>query len=105
MVSSYERVGDMAASISITRPTSTASGMALSSNDRNHTAAVRLLTARDRAYLVRSEPTTRRFDGKYKLDGWQYPHACVWKDALFIAYSINKEDLGVTRISLDDLPL
>ncbi|MDA0824897.1 MAG: exo-alpha-sialidase [Proteobacteria bacterium] len=58
-----------------------------------------------RAFLVRGEPTKRRFDGKYKLDGWQYPHACVWKDALFIAYSINKEDLGVTRISLDDLPL
>lgn len=57
----------------------------------------------DRAYTVRSEPTSMRFKGKNKVDGWQYPTAVVWKDHLYIAYSINKEDEGVTRILLDEL--
>ncbi len=57
----------------------------------------------DRAWLVRGEPTKRRYDGRSKLDGWQYPNAIVWKDQLFIAYSINKEDIGITRIALKDL--
>jgi hypothetical protein len=59
----------------------------------------------NRAYLLRGEPTKRRYDGKHKLDGWQYPHAVVWKDALFVAHSINKEDVSVTRIALKDLKL
>jgi hypothetical protein len=57
----------------------------------------------DRASLVRGEPTKRRYDGKHKLDGWQYPHALVWKKTLYVAYSINKEDIGLTRIALKDL--
>jgi hypothetical protein len=44
-----------------------------------------------------------RFKGINKLDGWQYPTAVVWKDHLYVAYSINKEDEGVTRIALCDL--
>jgi len=57
----------------------------------------------DRAFLVRGEPTKRRYDGRHKLDGWQYPDAIVWKDCLHIAYSINKEDIGLTQITLKDL--
>ena len=57
----------------------------------------------DRAYLIRSQPTQRRYDGKHKLDGWQYPHALVWEDTLYVAYSINKEDIGLTRIALTDI--
>ncbi len=45
-----------------------------------------------------NEPTHRRHDGKSKLDGWQYPHALAWKGSLFVAYSINKEDVAITRI-------
>lgn len=52
----------------------------------------------DRAFLLRNEPTHRRHDGKSKLDGWQYPHALAWKGSLFVAYSINKEDIAITRI-------
>jgi hypothetical protein len=44
-----------------------------------------------------------RFKGINKLDGWQYPAAVVWKDHLYVAYSVNKEDVGVTRIALRDL--
>jgi hypothetical protein len=44
-----------------------------------------------------------RFQGKSKLDGWQYPSAVAWRDWLYIAYSINKEDVGVTRVRLEHL--
>ena len=57
----------------------------------------------DRAYVVRAEPTSMRFKGKNKVDGWQYPAAVFWKDHLYVAYSINKEDEGVTRIALGNL--
>jgi len=55
----------------------------------------------DRAWLIRGEPTTQRFKGKGKKDGWQYPNALVWKNALWIAYSANKEDIILTKIALD----
>ncbi len=55
----------------------------------------------DRSWIIRNEPTTMRFPGKNKLDGWQYPHAMVWKSYLYVIYSINKEDVAVTRISLN----
>ena len=57
----------------------------------------------DRAFLLRGEPTKQRYDGRLKVDGWQYPNAVVWKDSLFVAYSINKEDIGLTQIALKDL--
>ena len=57
----------------------------------------------DRAYVVRGAKTTMRFLGKNKLEGWQYPHAIVWNEHLYVAYSINKEDIGVSRIALRDL--
>lgn len=56
-----------------------------------------------RGMLVRSEPTKMRFEGKHKLDGWQYPHAHVWSDYLYVVYSVNKEDVFVTRIALKKL--
>lgn len=59
----------------------------------------------DHALLIRGEPTKRRYDGKHKLDGWQYPHAVVWKNSLFTGYSVNKEDVAVTRIALKKLQL
>ena len=53
-----------------------------------------------RSWIVRNKPTKMRYPGKSKLDGWQYPHAIVWKSFLYVAYSINKEDVAVTRIPL-----
>ncbi len=55
----------------------------------------------DRAWIIRGEPTTQRFTGKGKRDGWQYPSSLVWKNSLFVAYSANKEDVAITRIALD----
>lgn len=57
----------------------------------------------DRAFVIRGEPTEPRWEGLYKLRGWQYPSALVWNQHLYVAYSINKEDIGVTRIALVDL--
>lgn len=57
----------------------------------------------DRAHVIHSRDTQPRFPGENKLPGWQYPAAMVWKDHLYVVYSINKEDEGVTRIALSDL--
>ncbi|MBC8289625.1 MAG: exo-alpha-sialidase [Planctomycetes bacterium] len=57
----------------------------------------------DRAWIVRGEPTKMRHTGRSKANGWQYPHAISWKNSFYVAYSINKEDVAVTRISLEDL--
>lgn len=57
----------------------------------------------DRALVIRSAKTNMRFKGTNKVDGWQYPTAVVWKGHLYVAYSINKEDEGVTRIALRNL--
>ena len=57
----------------------------------------------DRAFVVRGEDTTMRFPGENKLPGWQYPGAVVHGDHLYVVYSINKEDVGLTRIRIGDL--
>jgi len=57
----------------------------------------------DRAWLLRGDPTEGRFAGEAKAHGWQYPNALVCGDALYVVYSINKEDVGLTRIALEEL--
>ena len=57
----------------------------------------------DRAYVIRNEPTRKRFDSGTKANGWQYPAAVVWNDYLYVIYSINKEDVGVSRIAVSEL--
>ncbi len=56
-----------------------------------------------RCFIVRNEPTTKRFEGQHKLDGWQYPHGYVWKNKLLIVHSVNKEDVAVSALRLQDL--
>ncbi|NQW17174.1 MAG: exo-alpha-sialidase [Chloroflexi bacterium] len=56
-----------------------------------------------RSVALRNEPATQDFGGKHKVDGWQYPNALVWNDSLYVAYSINKEDIAVTRVSMANL--
>ena len=57
----------------------------------------------DRAFVLKNEPTTKRFEGKHKLDGWQYPHAMVVDKSLLVSYSVNKEDVRLARIRLKAL--
>jgi hypothetical protein len=57
----------------------------------------------NRSVALRSDPATQAFGGDRKVDGWQYPNALVWNEMLIVAYSINKEDIAVTRIPVDSL--
>ena len=57
----------------------------------------------DRAYALRSEAAKQGFTGERKVDGWQYPHSVVWNDSLFVVYSVNKEDIAVSRVPLSAL--
>ena len=57
----------------------------------------------DRAFVIRGEATRQRWEGLHKLAGWQYPTSLVWGDYLYVAYSINKEDVGIARIRLTEL--
>ncbi len=54
----------------------------------------------DRSYTIRSEPTHMRFGGLNKSDGYSYPSSVIFGDSLYVAYSINKEDIAVSRIPL-----
>ena len=57
----------------------------------------------DRAFVIRGEASKQRWEGLHKLAGWQYPSSLIWGDFLYVAYSINKEDVGITRIALSEL--
>jgi len=54
----------------------------------------------DQAFVLRGERAVHRFGGRGKSNGWQYPHAVIFKNQLCVIYSINKEDIGVTRLPL-----
>ena len=57
----------------------------------------------DRVALIRSGVPPRRYEGRYKDIGFQYPHAGVAGDSLRVIYSVNKEDVEITSIPLTDL--
>jgi len=44
-----------------------------------------------------------RFNGKYKRTGYSYPKSLVWSNRLWISYAVNKEDIEVTSIAVEDL--
>ena len=47
----------------------------------------------------------RRYDGHAKTLGYSYPKSVVWNGYLYSGYSVNKEDIDVTRIPLGSLQL
>lgn len=61
----------------------------------------------DRGYLLRSGKTddlpARRYNGKYKTLGYNYPKAMIHQGWLYVSYSTNKEDVQYTRIKLTNL--
>ncbi len=57
----------------------------------------------DRAMAVRSGSPAIRLPGKGKGRGFQYPSAVVVSDAIWIMYSVGKEDVAVSRVPLAPL--
>lgn len=60
----------------------------------------------DRAFLLRAggaDLQPRRFDGRYKREGFSYPKSVVWSGYLYVAYATNKEDVQLTRVPLASL--
>ncbi|MGQ9554251.1 MAG: exo-alpha-sialidase [Anaerolineae bacterium] len=55
------------------------------------------------SYILRNEETAPVFEGTYKDHGYQYPDSLVLGGYLYVAYSINKEDVGVSRVALTQL--
>lgn len=59
----------------------------------------------DRAYLLRAEAELppMLFAGKYKRTGYSYPKSIVWNNRVWVSYAVNKEDIEVTELSIEDL--
>lgn len=57
----------------------------------------------DRVAVIRYAPPPRRYEGRAKAIGFQYPHSVVVGDNLWVMYSVNKEDIQLTRIPLEEL--
>ncbi len=57
----------------------------------------------DRVAIIRFLPPPMRYKGLEKTVGYQYPHSVVVEDNLWVICSVNKEDVEVTRIPLDEL--
>lgn len=47
----------------------------------------------NKCYMLADDPTSQRLTGLLKEDGYQYPCCLVDGDRLFVAYSVNKEDI------------
>lgn len=56
----------------------------------------------DRAYALRTEKDLppMMYEGKYKRRGYSYPKSLLWKDDLWVAYAVNKEDIAITKVRL-----
>lgn len=57
----------------------------------------------DRVSLIRSGSPEMRYEGRWKAEGFQYPHSLVLGEDLWIIYSVGKEDVQVTRIPISEL--
>lgn len=58
----------------------------------------------DRVAMIRfNHPSKRDLEGRAKAEGYQYPHSVVHNNYLWVIYSVNKEDIEVSRISLKEL--
>lgn len=55
------------------------------------------------ARILRNEKTAPVFEGIYKDHGYQYPHSMIVDDYFYVVYSVNKEDVEILRVSLDQL--
>ena len=52
----------------------------------------------DRALAIRATPTEPRFEVGGSSDGYQYPDAVLVENDLWVIYSINKQDIAISRL-------
>ena len=57
----------------------------------------------DRSAVIRFVAPDKRYEGRAKSIGYQYPHSVVVGEYLWVIYSVNKEDVEVARIPLSEL--
>jgi uncharacterized lipoprotein NlpE involved in copper resistance len=57
----------------------------------------------DKVMLIRSGASKIKYDGRWKAEGFQYPHSLILVDNLWVIYSVGKEDVQLTRISINEL--
>ncbi len=57
----------------------------------------------DRVAIIRFMPPPLRYMGLEKTVGFQYPHSVVVENNLWVIYSVNKEDVQITKIPLEEL--
>jgi hypothetical protein len=57
----------------------------------------------DRVAIIRFIPPPMRYTGLEKTIGFQYPHSVVVEDHLWVIYSVNKEDVQITKIPLEEI--
>lgn len=57
----------------------------------------------DRIANIRIEQTNKKFSGHAKAPGYQYVRAIEQAGKLWIIYSVNKEDVEITAISLEEI--
>jgi hypothetical protein len=54
---------------------------------------------------LRKGAPPRRYDGRSKSIGFQYPHVLEHKGSLWVVYSTNKEDIEISEFRLSSFPL
>ena len=54
----------------------------------------------DRAFMLLNNPPPLKFDGRAKFKGWQYPNAVIFREMMFIALTVGKEDVRVLRFPI-----
>ncbi len=57
----------------------------------------------DRVAVIRFIAPPQRYEGRSKSIGYAYPHSVVVGDNLWVIHSVNKEDIELTRIPLNEL--
>ena len=57
----------------------------------------------DENYILAMNPPLMKFRGRAKGTGFHYPHTAMTEDSLFVIYSLNKEDILISRINLESL--
>ena len=57
----------------------------------------------DRCAVIRFISPRLRQKGKAKGHGYAYPHSVVMGDDLWLIYSVNKEDIEVCQLSIEEI--